>query len=221
MFNDANLASLDRLSFVTTVFKRLEIESNNASNLPNNGTVEGDTSSFQSAHELGQLCQNKSLVVNLIPYNQTDVKDKLRCPNFEHIRKFLRIVSSYGVFCTIRRTMGADIDSACGQLIVAEKQLPQSSSSSNPNNDVVDIEDSLPGGTIAAIKKGAVKKLSQSTTSSTTDKEGSRPQGGNTGESANDPLDLEQWVRLLQVATAIAASCFLFSSAMYIKQRKR
>ena len=44
--------------------------------------------------------------MNLIPYNQTDVKDKLRCPSPDHIREFQRIVSSYGPFCTVRRTMG-------------------------------------------------------------------------------------------------------------------
>lgn len=71
--------------------------------------VEGETSSFECAHQLGKLCENRHLVVNLIPYNQTDVKDKLRCPTKEHMQEFRDIVASYGAFCTIRRTMGADI----------------------------------------------------------------------------------------------------------------
>ncbi|KAI2498164.1 hypothetical protein MHU86_16307 [Fragilaria crotonensis] len=80
--------------------------------------LEGPTSSLECAHQLGKLCQNRHLLVNLIPYNQTDVKDKLRCPSEQHMRQFQDIVSSYNTFCTIRRTMGADIASACGQLVV-------------------------------------------------------------------------------------------------------
>jgi hypothetical protein len=84
--------------------------------------VEGDTSTFECAHQLGKLCENRHLVVNLIPYNQTDVKDKLRCPSEAHMKEFQSIVASYGAFCTIRRTMGADIASACGQLVVKKEK---------------------------------------------------------------------------------------------------
>ena len=104
--------------------------------------MEGDTSTIEAAHQLGKLCEGKQLVVNLIPYNKTDVKDKLSCPSEEHMQEFRRIVSSYGSFCSIRqvaffvkfsqpilnilpsdfllarRTMGADIFGACGQLVV-------------------------------------------------------------------------------------------------------
>ena len=65
---------------------------------------------------MGKLCENRHLIVNLIPYNATDVKDKLQCPSPEHMQKFRDVVASYGTFCTIRRTMGADIAGACGQL---------------------------------------------------------------------------------------------------------
>jgi sorting nexin-8 len=84
--------------------------------------LEGDTSTFECAHQLGKLCENRHLVVNLIPYNQTDVKDKLRCPSEAHMKEFQSIVASYGAFCTIRRTMGADIASACGQLVVKKEK---------------------------------------------------------------------------------------------------
>eukprot|EP00536_Pseudo-nitzschia_multiseries_P001230 jgi/Psemu1/234404/estExt_Genewise1.C_150090 len=79
--------------------------------------LEGASSSFKCAHELGKLCENRHLVVNLIPYNATDVRDKLRCPSDQHMLEFRNIVQSYGAFVTIRRTMGADIASACGQLV--------------------------------------------------------------------------------------------------------
>eukprot|EP00978_Attheya_sp_CCMP212_P023096 scaffold69954_cov36-Attheya_sp.AAC.2 len=94
----------------------------------------GDTSTLECAHELGALCQNRHLVVNLIPYNQTDVADVLQCPSESHMREFQNIVSSYNVLTTIRRTMGADIASACGQLVV--NKLSQ-----NDPTTPIDIED--------------------------------------------------------------------------------
>ena len=99
--------------------------------------MEGETSSLECAHQLGKLCENRHLVVNLIPYNATDVKDKLQCPSEQHMRRFRDIVASYGSFCTIRRTMGADIASACGQLVKkaeGEEQNP-------PSEKEVDMED--------------------------------------------------------------------------------
>ena len=65
--------------------------------------MEGDTSTIEAAHQLGKLCEGRQLVVNLIPYNKTDVKDKLSCPSEEHMQEFRRIVSSYGSFCSIRQ----------------------------------------------------------------------------------------------------------------------
>jgi hypothetical protein len=79
-------------------------------------TVEGETSTVECAHELGRLCEERNVVVNLIPYNQTDVKDPLNCPSPAKIQEFQQIVTSYGCWCFIRRTMGQDIAGACGQL---------------------------------------------------------------------------------------------------------
>jgi hypothetical protein len=84
--------------------------------------LDGPTSTLQCAHELGQLCAGRQMVVNLIPYNPTDVRDPLRCPPMDHVNEFRHIVAGYGTMCTIRRTMGADIDSACGQLITLQQQ---------------------------------------------------------------------------------------------------
>lgn len=98
--------------------------------------LEGETSSFECAHQLGKLCENRHMVVNLIPYNATDVKDKLRCPSIEHMMKFREIVQSYGTFCTIRRTMGADIASACGQLVKKD---------TDAKKEIGDIEDTVVG----------------------------------------------------------------------------
>lgn len=137
--------------------------------------LEGPTSTIEAAHQLGKLCENRHLVVNLIPYNQTDVKDQLRCPSTEHLEVFRQIVASYGTFCTIRRTMGADIDSACGQLITTSK----------------DIED-----TARAVVKG------------------DPPQPKVVRVKA------QSWINFLGVATTIAASCFVVSAALFVRQRR-
>merc|ERR1712008_455312 len=113
--------------------------------------LKGESSSIKCAHELGKLCENRQLVVNLIPYNATDVEDKLQCPSDEHMLKFRDIVQSYGTFVTIRRTMGADIASACGQLvqqknkerdeIEAAKKKKKVAKESGGEEKTIDIED--------------------------------------------------------------------------------
>merc|ERR1712125_93589 len=91
----------------------------------------------------------------------------------EHIKEFQRIVASYGTFCTIRRTMGADIDSACGQLVVLDNRNNNSKKASETkaaaeektsNGVVPDIEDGLPSsndGVASLDKQPGVKKKPQ------------------------------------------------------------
>jgi len=156
--------------------------------------VEGDTSTFECAHQLGKLCQDRHLVVNLIPYNQTDVKDKLRCPSEAHMKEFQSIVASYGSFCTIRRTMGADIASACGQLVQKKEQEATAS---------VDIEDGpfMPAGS----KEG------------TTRAESVEPSKSDDVEEN----DISNWVKTLAIATSVAASCFVVSSILFLSQKRK
>ena len=170
--------------------------------------LEGPTSTLQSAHQLGKLTENRLLVVNLIPYNQTNADDKLRCPPREHIEEFRTIVASYGSICTIRRTMGADIDSACGQLIT----LKEEAEAANHNKDVVkDIEDS--SGVVAThTKERAATTVSKRNESSNRDIE-------TTEENSVD--DLERWIQPLAMATAVAGACFLAASALYFRQARR
>jgi hypothetical protein len=175
--------------------------------------VEGETSTLECAHELGKLCENRNLVVNLIPYNQTDVKDKLRCPSMEHIKEFQRIVSTYGTFCTIRRTMGADIDSACGQLVVLHKGKEKNETPAN--TEVVDIEES--SGKTVAKKVEVLQNATQSAVTVERDIVGV----GDDSDSGSSVGELEKLIFPLQVATFISASCFLVSSILYMKQKRR
>lgn len=162
----------------------------------------GDTSTIEAAHQLGKLCEGRHLVVNLIPYNKTDVKDKLSCPSEEHMQEFRRIVQSYGSFCSIRRTMGADIAGACGQLVVEQEKKQQAS--------VTDIED------------GPFRK---------NDEPGKRPvtvfsKRGQKENSADedtgpDAREVDPWVRRLPVITAVAASCFIVSGTLMLYSRRK
>jgi sorting nexin-8 len=164
--------------------------------------VKGDTSTFQCAHQLGKLCEHRHLVVNLIPYNQTDVKDKLSCPSEEHMTEFQRIVTSYGSFCTIRRTMGADIAGACGQLVVSkEKGTP-----------VGDIEDGPFGNT-----KNVTTKAKQT-------KRVHRPDGNVVVDKDEKKISnnyLDNWVRPLAVATAVSAIVTVLSAAAILMQKRK
>ena len=163
--------------------------------------MEGDTSTFECAHQLGKLCENRHLVVNLIPYNQTDVKDKLRCPSEAHMREFQRIVASYGTFCTIRRTMGADIASACGQLVVSEQNTQEGAN--------IDIEDGPFQKTKTKVSshKGIAKVNTE-----TTKLVGIQSEGFD---------DIARWIKPLTVATSVAATCFILSSILFLSQKHR
>lgn len=170
--------------------------------------LEGATSTLECAHQLGKLCQNRHLLVNLIPYNPTDVKDTLRCPSEENMKSFQNVVSSYNTLCTIRRTMGADIESACGQLVVLK---------ATENSKQVDIEDvgvveksekiSSKG---VVMRTSTVTKLNRSVVTVDTDNDANHDE--------NDFLC--RWIKPLAIATTIAASCFVVSSVLYFMRRR-
>jgi len=162
--------------------------------------LEGATSTLEAAHELGRLCAGRHLVVNLIPYNQTDVKDRLRCPSEARMREFRGVVASYGSFCSIRRTMGADIAGACGQLVVEEER---------ERRGAIDIEDGPFG------RGGGLRKERRAA-----------PSRRDTRKQAIDKVDGENlgedpWARRLVVAAAVSASLCLVSAALLLHRRKR
>jgi len=85
--------------------------------------LEGVNDSEQNAHELGQLLQSraKDLIVNLIPYNPTEVAESYQPPSQEQINKFVAIAKTYDLFVTVRQENGSDVDAACGQLALKEQ----------------------------------------------------------------------------------------------------
>ena len=153
--------------------------------------VDGETSSFECAHELGKLCLNRHLYVNLIPYNPTDVKDTLRCPSEEIMREFQSIVASYNTFCYIRRTMGADVNGACGQLIVKKEKS---------SSHVDDIEDTT--GPRGKPSLRLVSSLSRR------------------NSILQKYSDDERTLQLLMIATGVAAFSFAVSVALFATRRQ-
>lgn len=153
-------------------------------------------------------------MVNLIPYNKTDVKDKLSCPSEEHMREFQRIVSSYGSFCTIRRTMGADIAGACGQLVVGGEKEEEEYRRRGKLEDIEDgpfREDGSrkpPRMTIVALP--SKRRKEDVVAARETHEE---------DESKGDGQD--RWVRLLTVATVVVATCFVVSSGLLLLQKRK
>ena len=121
------------------------------------------------------------------------------------MEKFKAIVSSYGTFCTIRRTMGADIDSACGQLLTANDDEKQTSGV-NKSSAVRDIEDATPG----TPRSSKSKKVTIQSTKDAEDK-----------SLSSDGVDLDRWVVPLATATAISAAFFLVASTTALFKQKR
>ncbi|KAJ3009376.1 UNVERIFIED_CONTAM: sorting nexin [Siphonaria sp. JEL0065] len=84
--------------------------------------IQDINSSSEVAHQLGQLFADrvakKDILVNIIPYNPTDVIANYQRPTPETLKNFVEIVRSYGVYTLIRQELGQDIASACGQLVV-------------------------------------------------------------------------------------------------------
>jgi 23S rRNA (adenine(2503)-C(2))-methyltransferase len=74
----------------------------------------------EHAHMLGKLLQPRRahILLNLIPYNPTEVAEDFKPPTEESIERFFRICSSppYSIYTRVRQEMGQDIDGACGQL---------------------------------------------------------------------------------------------------------
>ncbi len=77
--------------------------------------IENVNDSFDCADELSKLLKGLSCHVNLIPLN--DVKERsLKGTTRKRAYAFMDRLLSNNISATVRRTMGEDIDGACGQL---------------------------------------------------------------------------------------------------------
>ncbi len=78
--------------------------------------------SLDSANELGKLLQGMLCHVNLIPLNNSlSCEWQTSSPN--DIYRFKNVLEKYKINATVRRTLGKDINGACGQLRYNRTQI--------------------------------------------------------------------------------------------------
>ncbi len=77
--------------------------------------IDGKNDSIQCADELARLVKGLSCHINLIKLNY--VKERgLSGTKIDRVKAFMKRLEEHNVSCSLRRTMGSDIDGACGQL---------------------------------------------------------------------------------------------------------
>lgn len=75
--------------------------------------ISGFNDSISDANELRKLLSSLNCHVNLIPLNATSTE---KPPSKKTVYTFLDYLTRSGISATVRRTLGADIEGACGQL---------------------------------------------------------------------------------------------------------
>ena len=86
--------------------------------------LKGVNDGAEQAQALGELLKDRRSAVNLIPFNAVLGKNgavPFEAPAPEAAEAFQRILrESYGINTTLRKTLGADIAGACGQLVIGK-----------------------------------------------------------------------------------------------------
>ena len=79
--------------------------------------IKGVNDKEEHALELANRLKGMLCHVNLIPVNEVEErKDWYRASELKSIARFQEILTGHGINTTVRRTLGADINAACGQL---------------------------------------------------------------------------------------------------------
>lgn len=77
--------------------------------------IDGQNDKDSDARELASRLHGMNCHLNLIPVNSVTGKS-YRASKQERVNRFAKILSDQGITATVRRTLGADINAACGQL---------------------------------------------------------------------------------------------------------
>lgn len=77
--------------------------------------IDGLNDSKDDAYELTRKLKGIHCHVNLIPINKVEGRNFEKSTE-EHMKLFRKILESKGITTTLRRTLGEDVDAACGQL---------------------------------------------------------------------------------------------------------
>lgn len=76
--------------------------------------INGENDSYEDALALAALVKKMPSHVNIIPVNK--IKERSYRSDRNAAIRFCKLLGSLGVNATVRRTLGSDIDAACGQL---------------------------------------------------------------------------------------------------------
>ena len=77
--------------------------------------IDGVNDTAECAEELASKLKGWLIHVNLISLNEVEGRDYRKASD-HNVHRFKEILEKQGVNVTIRRTLGSDIDAACGQL---------------------------------------------------------------------------------------------------------
>lgn len=157
----------------------------------------GVNDSEEVAHQTGALLKPLNCLLNLIPYNPTEVDDGYSAPSNETVMRFRDIVfNEYGIFTTVRKEMGQDIAGACGQLAINGGQGvkgddEEKKDSAAASFDIEDIGKSKTGGatkpkaTVRRRKNGAQDGAGAEAVSQE-EKNNTKPAGGSVSDKTVD-----------------------------------
>ena len=77
--------------------------------------IDGFNNLDEDVQELKRLTRGLICHVNLIPYNHVEGAP-YKAPTTSAVHAFAKKLEQEGISATVRRTLGQDIDGACGQL---------------------------------------------------------------------------------------------------------
>lgn len=77
--------------------------------------IQGVNDSKETAELLARKLNGIAAHVNLIPLNNVE-ESPLKPSSRKTVMEFQQILEAHGIPCTVRRTLGSDIDASCGQL---------------------------------------------------------------------------------------------------------
>ena len=77
--------------------------------------IDGVNNGMKHAKELSEILRDLPCHVNVIRLNEVEGRT-LKAPTVDNCKKFLDMLNRFGVSATMRRSLGDDIEGACGQL---------------------------------------------------------------------------------------------------------
>lgn len=79
---------------------------------------------LEDAKELARFCKNVPCKVNIIEYNPISLASFVNA-DADKIEVFANYLKNQGIITNVRRSRGKDIDAACGQLAIKDKEVQE------------------------------------------------------------------------------------------------